>query len=97
VGDLSTQGVSHAPVPALDGRSLYAVERQGDVGYVVTVALDRRLGSGRVVSRTTDTSFDDPTTAAQVGRSLLVVNSQFGERAAGEDPGPFTVSRIPAP
>jgi sugar lactone lactonase YvrE len=82
----------------LDGRrTLYAVERQGDVGYVVEVRLDRRLTSGTVVGRTTDPSFDDPTTAALVGRSLLVVNSQFGERAAGEEPGPFTVSRIPAP
>ncbi|GEK20989.1 SMP-30/gluconolactonase/LRE family protein [Cellulomonas xylanilytica] len=81
----------------LAGRTLYAVERQGDVGYVVTVALDRRSTSGTVVSRTTDPGFDDPTTAALVGRSLLVVNSQFGERAAGEEPGPFTVSRIRAP
>jgi Cu-Zn family superoxide dismutase len=82
----------------LDGRrTLYAVERQGDVGYVVEVRLDRRLTSGTVVGRTTHPSFDDPTTAALVGRSLLVVNSQFGERSAGEEPGPFTVTRIPAP
>ncbi|WP_315092721.1 hypothetical protein [uncultured Cellulomonas sp.] len=81
----------------LTGRTLYAVERQGDVGYVVTIALDRRLTSGTVVYRTTDPGFDDPTTAALVGRSLLVVNSQFGERAAGEQPGPFTVSRVRAP
>lgn len=81
----------------LAGRTLYAVERQGDVGYVVTIALDRRLTAGTVVSRTTDPGFDDPTTAALVGRSLLVVNSQFGERAAGETPGPFTVSRVRAP
>ncbi|GCD19708.1 hypothetical protein CTKZ_12700 [Cellulomonas algicola] len=81
----------------LKHRTLWAVERQGDVGYVVRVDLDRSLRSGTVVSRTTDPSFDDPTTAALVGRSLLVVNSQFGERAAGEAPGPFTVSRVPAP
>jgi len=81
----------------LTGRTLYAVERQGDVGYVVTITLDRRLTSGTVVSRTTDPGFDDPTTTALVGGSLLVVNSQFGERSAGEVPGPFTVSRIRAP
>ena len=81
----------------LTGRTLYAVERQGDVGYIVTIALDRHLTAGTVVSRTTDPGFDDPTTAALVGRSLLVVNSQFGERAAGEEPGPFTVSRVRAP
>jgi Cu-Zn family superoxide dismutase len=77
---------------------LYAVERQGDVGYVVTIDLDRDLGSGTVLSRTTDASFDDPTTAARVGRSLLVVNSQFGARNAGVPPTPpFTVSRVPLP
>jgi sugar lactone lactonase YvrE len=77
---------------------LYAVERQGDVGYVVAIDLDRDLSSGTVVSRTTDPSFDDPTTAARVGRSLLVVNSQFGERNAGVAPTlPFTVSRVPIP
>lgn len=82
----------------LDGRTLYAVERQGDVGYVVTVELDRGLVSGDVVGRTSDPTFDDPTTAAPVGRdSLLVVNSQFGERSAGQTPGTFTVSRVPAP
>ncbi|GIG19874.1 hypothetical protein Cch01nite_05980 [Cellulomonas chitinilytica] len=81
----------------LDGRTLYAVERQGDVGYVVTISLDRSLLRGTVVARTTDATFDDPTTAALSGRSLLVVNSQFGERAAGEAPGPFTVSRVPVP
>ena len=29
----------------LTGRTLYAVERQGDVGYIVTIALDRHLTS----------------------------------------------------
>lgn len=81
----------------LDGRTLYAVERQGDVGYVVEVHLDRSLTSGELVARTTDPSFDDPTTAALVRGSLLVVNSQFGERSAGVEPDDFTVSRIPAP
>ncbi|GAA2727707.1 SMP-30/gluconolactonase/LRE family protein [Cellulomonas aerilata] len=83
----------------LVGRStLYAIERQGDLGYVVTVDLDRDLGSGEVLGRTPDASFDDPTTAARVGRSLLVVNSQFGARNAGVPPTPpFTVSRVALP
>jgi Cu-Zn family superoxide dismutase len=95
--DLGGESVSGDGLVLSGRRTLYAVERQGDVGYVVEVRLDRRLTSGTVVGRTTDPSFDDPTTAALVGRSLLVVNSQFGERAAGVEPGPFTVSRIPAP
>jgi sugar lactone lactonase YvrE len=81
----------------LRGNTLYAVERAGDVGRIVKVQLRRQLTEGTVVSRTTDPTFDDPTTAALVRGTLLVVNSQFGERAAGEDPDPFTVSRIPAP
>jgi Cu-Zn family superoxide dismutase len=104
--DLQTQEVSRidlggAPVAGdglvLVGSTLYAVERQGDVGYIVEVALSGDLSSGTVVGRTTDKSFDDPTTAALDGDRLLVVNSQFGERSAGERPGPFTVSSIPLP
>jgi sugar lactone lactonase YvrE len=81
----------------LRGRTLHAVERQGDVGYIVKINLARRLASGNLVSRTTYPSLNDPTTAAALGKSLLVVNSQFGERSAGVQPGPFTVSRVPAP
>jgi len=66
-------------------------------GDVVRIALDRGLASGTVVRRATDPSFKDPTTAALVGRSLLVVNSQFSVRGTGEEPGPFTVSRVRAP
>lgn len=78
--------------------TLYAVERQDDLGLVVTIDLDRDLTAGTVVSRTTDASFNFPTTAARVGRSLLVVNSQFGARNAGVPPTPpFTVSRVPLP
>ena len=81
----------------LVGSTLYAVERQGDVGYIVEIALSADLSTGTVVGRTTDPSFDDPTTAALDGDRLLVVNSQFGERSAGEKPTPFTVSSIPLP
>ncbi|QCB94783.1 SMP-30/gluconolactonase/LRE family protein [Cellulomonas shaoxiangyii] len=81
----------------LDGRRLQVVEWLGDESSIVTVDLDRGYASGTVVSRTSDPSFDDPTTIARAGRSLLVVNSQFGTRAAGGTPEPFTVSRIPVP
>jgi Cu-Zn family superoxide dismutase len=79
-------------------RDLWAIERQGDVGYVVEIRLDRSLTSGEIESRTTDPTFNDPTTAARFGNSLLVVNSQFGERNAGVPPTlPFTVSRVRLP
>ena len=53
--------------------------------------------SSESIKHTTDASFDDPTTAALAGDRLLVVNSQFGERSAGVEPDPFTVSSIPLP
>ena len=83
----------------LDGRTLYAAEwAAGPPQSVVKVALSRDLASGTVVSRTSDPSFDDPTTIARAGRSLLAVNSQFEVRfGGGGTPGPFTVSRIPVP
>ncbi|GIG39218.1 SMP-30/gluconolactonase/LRE family protein [Cellulomonas phragmiteti] len=81
----------------LDGHRLLAAEWTAGPQSVVVVRLDRDLRSGTVLSRTTDPSFDDPTTIARAGGSLLVVNSQFATRAAGGTPGPFTVSRIPVP
>jgi hypothetical protein len=110
--DLATKTVSKidlggAPVAGdglvLSGSTLYAIERQTvagqpeQVGYVVKIALSADLGSGTIVSRTTDPSFDDPTTAALTRGRLLVVNSQFGERGGVGTPAPFTVSSIPVP
>ena len=78
----------------LRGRTLYAVERQGQVGFIVKIRLSGDLGSGTVVGRTTDPTFDDPTTAAIARGRLLVVNSQFGERGGVGVLDPFTVSSI---
>lgn len=94
--DLAGQLVSGDGL-VLVGSTLYAVERAGDVGRIVKVALAGDLLSGTVLQRVVDRSFDDPTTAALAGARLLVVNSQFGERAAGVTPDPFTVSSIPVP
>jgi Cu-Zn family superoxide dismutase len=91
----------HTPVAGdglvLLGRRLYAVERQGDVGFLVKIRVNGSFTAGRVLSRTSYPSFDDPTTAAFARGRLLVVNSQFGERSAGETPDPFTVSRVRIP
>jgi sugar lactone lactonase YvrE len=81
----------------LAGTTLYAIERQGETGFVVKVDLADDLLSGTVLSRTTDPSFDDPTTAALVRGRLLVANSQFGERGGVGTLDPFTVSSVPAP
>lgn len=81
----------------LDGNRLLAVEWTTAVPGVTAVRLDRRLTSGKVLSRNPDASFHDPTTAARAGDSLLVVNSQFSTREEGGIPVPFTVSRVPVP
>lgn len=76
------------------GHRLYAVAG----GAVVEVQLSGDLSSGRVVSRTTDPSFDSPTTNAIARGRMLVVNSQFGRLFSGQPPTlPFTVSSIELP
>jgi sugar lactone lactonase YvrE len=80
----------------LRGRTLFAIERQGEQGFVVEIRMKLRLHEGRIVDRTSDPTFNDPTTAALVGPWLLVVNSQFGERNTNSPTVPFTVSRVRA-
>jgi sugar lactone lactonase YvrE len=63
---------------------------------IVTVGLDRRLRSGRVLAQFTDPALHTPTTLALSGTRLLVVNSQFDRRGPGLVPDlPFTVSGVP--
>lgn len=78
----------------LQGRTLYAVENN----QIVKVELSDDLTSGIVVSRTSDSSFNSPTTNAIARGRMLVVNSQFGARFSGQPPVlPFTVSSIAIP
>ena len=63
---------------------------------IVTVGLDRRLRSGRVLAQFTDPALHVPTTLALSGTRLLVVNSQFDRQGPGLVPDlPFTVSGVP--
>jgi Cu-Zn family superoxide dismutase len=80
----------------LRGRTLYVVRNQDEL--IVTVRLAKDLLSGRVTNTTTDPSLMFPTTAALLRGRLLVVNSQFDKRTAGQPPVlPFTVSVLPRP
>jgi Cu-Zn family superoxide dismutase len=80
----------------LKGRTLFVVRNQLEL--IVTVRLSKDLLSGRVVGSTTDPSLMFPTTAALTRGRLLVVNSQFDRRTAGQPPVlPFTVSSLPRP
>ena len=63
----------------LAGRTLYVVQNQ--LNRVAKIALARRLGSGRVLSRITNPGLDVPTTIAAQGRRLYAVNARFGTDA----------------
>ena len=59
----------------LDGKKLYVVRNQNN--EVAVVKLGRCLDSGRIVARLTDPALDIPTTIAEKGRRLYVVNARF--------------------
>ncbi|MDB5453793.1 MAG: superoxide dismutase copper/zinc binding protein [Caulobacteraceae bacterium] len=84
--------------PGADGLVL-----QGDTLYVIvqpqaeilTVKLAPDLAAGVVVARNKSAGLLWPANGAVVGEELLVVNTQFNKRAAGDPETPFTVQRIP--
>jgi sugar lactone lactonase YvrE len=78
---------------ARTGRTLYAVTA---ASRVTQVTLARNWLSGTVRRQITSARFRLPTTVAIAGRRLLVVNSQFDERA-GTPELPFTVSAVARP
>lgn len=79
-----------------DGQILYVVRNQQQL--IVLVQLSDDFSSGTVVDSTTNPTLAYPTTIAQAGERLLVVNSQFDRRGSGLTPElPFTVSSIPLP
>jgi hypothetical protein len=59
----------------LDGRNLYVV--QNFLNLLAKVRLAPDLASGQVVSRTGDDDFDIPTTVAERGNVLYLVNARF--------------------
>jgi sugar lactone lactonase YvrE len=64
----------------LDGRRLYVVQNQ--LNLVAKIELEDDLSSGRVVRRISDRALDVPTTAADLGNRLYVVNARFGTPAS---------------
>jgi sugar lactone lactonase YvrE len=73
----------------LKGRTLYVVRNRNEL--IAKVKLDGQLRRGRIVKEITNSTFEDPTTAALARGRLLVVNSDFFPPPAGP---PFTVSSI---
>jgi hypothetical protein len=73
--DLGPDDVSFGDGILLDGFDLYVVQNFFNV--VAKVRLGSDLSSGVVVSRTTDDAFDVPTTVAEFGNRLYLVNARF--------------------
>src|SRR6185295_18272202 len=88
--DLGGASVTNGDGIWLRGHTLYVSRNSNEL--IVKIRLADDFASGRVVSSTTDASFGFPTTIAQAGDRLLVVNSQFDKRGPGLMPElPFTV------
>lgn len=80
----------------LSGQTLYVV--RNSFGLIVPVTLSVDFSSGTLGTPFSDASLRYPTTIAQNGNRLLVVNSQFDKRGPGLTPElPFTVSNIALP
>jgi sugar lactone lactonase YvrE len=73
--DLGGESVPAGDGILLDGKTLYVVQNQLNV--VSKIRLARDLESGVLLSRTTDPGFDVPTTVAEKGNSLYLVNARF--------------------
>lgn len=77
----------------LDGQTLY-LARQAE-GEIVTLRMSADFSSASVVSRFRDPALGWLATAAKAGDRLLVVNSQFDRRTAGNPIKPFKLASIP--
>jgi hypothetical protein len=73
--DLGGDDVASGDGILLDGRNLYVV--QNFLNLLAKVRLAPDLSSGEVVSRTGDEDFDIPTTVAEKGNVLYLVNARF--------------------
>jgi sugar lactone lactonase YvrE len=78
--DLGSESVPNGDGILLDGRRLYVVQNQ--LNLVAKIELKDDLSSGRVVRRISDRALDVPTTAADLGNRLYVVNARFGTPAS---------------
>jgi sugar lactone lactonase YvrE len=74
--DLGGARVRNGDGILFDGRTLYVVVNM--LNQIAVVELERGLHAGEVVKRVTSPGFDVPTTVAQRGDFLYVVNARFG-------------------
>jgi sugar lactone lactonase YvrE len=73
--DIGAESVPNGDGLWLHGRTLYVVQNRLNV--VAKIQLNRSGTRGELVSRTTDPSFDVPTTIAEYGNRLYLPNARF--------------------
>ena len=74
--DLGGDAVPFGDGILLDGKTLYVVQNQ--LNQIAVIELSPDLTSGEVVDTITHDDFDVPTTVAEFGSNLYVVNARFG-------------------
>lgn len=81
-GEATAIDLGGESVPSGDGILLDGGHRlwvlQNAINTLTLVDLESNLESGEVASRTTDEDFDVPTTVAESGNRLAIVNARFG-------------------
>ena len=98
-GVATTIDLAGESVPSGDGILLDGGHRlwvlQNAINTLTLIDLESDLESGEVVSRTTDEDFDVPTTLAESGNRLAIVNARFG--APAPETAEYWVTQIRKP
>jgi len=98
-GEATTIDLGGESVPSGDGMLLDGDHRlwvlQNSINTLTLINLESDLESGRVVSRTTDATFDVPTTLAESGGYLAIVNARFG--IPSPETAKFSITQIRKP
>ncbi|WP_433302216.1 SMP-30/gluconolactonase/LRE family protein [Actinoplanes sp. CA-030573] len=77
----------------LRGRTLYVVQNR--LNTITEILLNKDATAGSVISRTTDGSFDVPTTIAEYGKRFYLPNARFTTPATPTTPYDAVSVRIP--
>lgn len=89
--DLGGGSVANGDGILLKGNTLYVVQNQ--LNQVAVIRLNHRLTSGEIVKLVTDPNLDIPTTIADFGRLLYVVNARFSTPPTPDTT--YTIVRLP--
>jgi sugar lactone lactonase YvrE len=91
--DLGNETVTNGDGILLDNKKLWVLQNRDNLLTLVRLKSD--FGSGQIVERFTDATFDVPTTLAKAGNRLAIVNARFG--TPSPETAKYTVTQIPRP